>query len=77
MNDNFYHVYDLNKAYEDFISRWGVEPNGLLMRDETYDLLRETASSMFTVTRTADMSFRGMPIYRSAQMNINRIRFVI
>lgn len=72
-----YHVYDLNKAYKDFLNRWGVEPNGLLMREETYDLLRRSAADIFTVTDTAKMTFRGMPIYRSEQMEINKIRFVI
>lgn len=73
-----HNIYDLNEAYEGFVRRFGIEPNGLLMREETYEMLKHTMYRDFNViTSNASVTFRGALIFRSQQMEVNQIRFII
>lgn len=65
-----HNIYDLNEAYEGFIKRFGIEPNGVLMHEETYKMLCAAAPSI-------PLTFRGAPIYTSPQMEVNQLRFII
>lgn len=73
-----HNIYDLNQAYEGFVKRFSIEPNGLLMHESTYEMLKLTMHRDFTVVHPdASVTFRGAPIFRSAQMEINQLRFII
>lgn len=69
-------MYDFNQAYEGFVSRFGIEPNGVLMSEETYEILKQPMES-FIIAIKEPATFRGIPIMRSKQMEPNQIRFVI
>lgn len=47
-----------------FAKRWGLQPNGILMNQRTFNELRV-------------QSFRDIPIYRSPDCKENEIRFII
>lgn len=65
-------------AYESFINKYGVEPGGLLMSELTYELLKEQNRKIYIPVPDSEYTtFFGIPIFRSNQMEDNRIRFVI
>lgn len=58
------------EALNDFIKRWGIEPGGILMSSATYKTL--------VAQRNEEMKqFRGIPIFKSEDIEANKIRFVI
>ena len=71
-------VFHLNKAYEGFIGRFGVEPNGLLVHEDTFQTLKQNMATITNIVADdALITFRGMTIYRAAQMPINQVKFVL
>lgn len=74
-----YHIYDLNKAYEGFIDRFGIEPNGILMHNETFTMLKEMMVNGTTqkVSDDALITFMGKSIFKSSDIEVGKLRFVI
>lgn len=73
-----YHLYDINKAYEDFIDRFGIEPNGVLMNSGTKNFMRNMLNYSNSISiDTTKLTFNGKPIYISEDIGANKIRFVI
>lgn len=59
----------IQKGIDEFIRRWGLLPNGILMNQRTLRNLR--------VEHQLDLKFDSIPIYRSHDTNDNEIKFVI
>lgn len=65
-------------ALNNFIKQYGVEPHGLMMNSTTFELWKiQRPGFMPMQTKEESMTFRGLPIYRSNDIEENKIRFVI
>lgn len=64
-------------SLNNFIKQYGVEPHGLLMNHITYELWRIQRRVVFNGTDEESVKFRGLTVYKSYDMEQNKIRFVI
>jgi hypothetical protein len=73
-----YNIYDFDQAYNDFVERFGIEPNGVVMHEATYQELKNCFNTnIVTESEVSPTTIFGKPIFRSMQIEINKIRFVI
>lgn len=73
-----HYIYDINEAFDGFVKRFGIEPNGVLMSEETFQEIKHLMSDATTiVAEDAKITFRGVPIFMCSQLSKGKLRFVI
>jgi hypothetical protein len=60
----------MREALQAFIRQWGIEPHGVMMNNKTYDRMNDQRSE-------PRKTFAGLPIYRSSDVEENKIRFIL
>ena len=70
-----YNIYELNIAYNSFVKRFGIEPNGVLINHYTKVALID--AGLITITNAKLVFIHGIPVFTSVEMEDGKIRFVI
>lgn len=72
-----HNIYDFNVVYQGFVSRFGIEPNGILMNEFTFQLLKTEVESIITIEVQSLSTFMGVKIFRSEDLENGKCRFII
>ena len=66
------------EALNNFIKTWGIEPHGIVMHNSTYERwISQRPSFHPKLNEDEEKKFRGLQIYRTSQIEENKIRFVL
>lgn len=73
-----YNIYDLNQAHNDFVKRFGIEPNGVLMNNYTLESIKGMCNTPTDkMDNNVKLTIMGAPIFISEEMSNNKLRFII